>query len=414
MEAADMAMRYKIKFPTFESYQAGSAVEIGDLGVRVRNDKRHFISIEIDPQRVSLGPGAEPKMRILEKEYGAKIVEDFQYDLETHLFMPEMQGPDEPTYPSLDDVVSMIRAKDAWQLRGQNRVVLAVVDTGVNGLMVPAARRIGSWQPIGDEDAWKDYWGHGTMCACIAAGTADLATFDGVAPNIGIISCRTKFYDSELSAIYDFLTELKGKLNVPIVATNSFGVNTGSPTDDSPDSDFIPSLNEAVAAGIIVCFSAGNYHELAGGKPEECNPTSIWLYKCLSNLLTVATCKLDRTMWSYSSRGPGQKFGQPGCSRKPDVTAPTPVNGRVVYGDKVVSMADGWGTSGACPQVAALAVLMLEINPHLTRDELFNIIRSTADPLGLRPECEGSGLINCLKAVKAVRNKTSQGREDAL
>lgn len=402
---ADMAVRYKIKFPTFESYQASSAVEIEGWGLRVRNDKRHFVSIEIDPQRMGLGPGPEPKMKMLEKEYGATIVEDFQYDLESHLFKPEMQGPDDSSYPSVDDVVSMIRAKDAWQLRGRNKVVLAVVDTGINGLMVPPARRIGSWQPLGDEEAWKDYWGHGTMCACIAAGTADLATFEGVAPNIGLISCRTKFYDSELSAIYDYLTELKKKLKVPMVATNSFGVNTGSPPADPLDSDFIPALNEAVAAGIMVCFSGGNYHAFAGGKPEECQPTSIWLYKCLSNLLTVATCKLDRTMWSYSSRGPGQKFGQPGCSRKPDVTAPTPVNGRVVYGDKVVSMADGWGTSGACPQVAALAVLLLEINPNLTRDELFNIIRSTADPLGFMPECEGSGLINCLAAVRAVKDK---------
>ena len=408
-----MAVRYKIKFPSFASYQASNAVEIADWGLRVRHDKRHFLSIEIDPQGVGLRTGAEPRMRMLEKEYGAKVVEDFQYDLETQLFKPEMQGPDDSSYPSVTDVVNMIRAKDAWQLRGQNKVVLAVVDTGINGLMVPPAKRIGSWQPLGDEEAWKDYWGHGTMCACIAAGTADLATFDGVAPNIGLISCRTKFYDSELSAIYDYLTELKGQLKVPMVATNSFGINTGSPPGDQTYSDFIPALNDAVAAGIIVCFSAGNYHELAGGKPEECNPTSIWLFKCLSKVLTVATCKLDKTMWSYSSRGPGQKFGQPGCSRKPDVTAPTPKNGRVVYGDKVVSMPDGWGTSGACPQTAALAVLMLEINPHLTRDELFDIIRSTAEPLGLKPECGGAGLINCLAAVKAAKDKIN-GRKDAL
>jgi serine protease AprX len=117
--------------------------------------------------------------------------------------------------------------------------------------------------------------------------------------------------------------------------------------------------------------------------------------------LTVATSRPDRTMWFYSSRGPGQFDGQPNMGAKPDVTAPTPPDGRVVYGDDIRSLPDGWGTSGACPQVAGLAALVLGNQPA-TPEAVRDAIRATAVPLGHGAACQGAGLINCQAAVDAL------------
>ena len=103
------------------------------------------------------------------------------------------------------------------------------------------------------------------------------------------------------------------------------------------------ALDDAVAAGVVVVFSAGNYHALAGGQPTACSPNSIWLYKSRADILAVGTCRLDKTMWDYSSRGPSQHFGSPNTSAKPDVVAPTPRNGRILYGTGESVLANGWG-----------------------------------------------------------------------
>jgi serine protease AprX len=106
-------------------------------------------------------------------------------------------------------------------------------------------------------------------------------------------------------------------------------------------------------------------------------------------------------MWSYSSRGPGELAGSSGMSEKPDVTAPTPENGAVLYGDSVQVLANGWGTSGAAPQAAGLAALLLSHRPHSSTSDVFDVIRGTAVALGHARECEGSGMIDCKAALDA-------------
>lgn len=227
--------------------------------------------------------------------------------------------------------------------------------------------------------------------------------FDGVAPEADLIACKTRFYDSELTAIYDYLiAQIDEDPNLKIVATNSFGRKTGTPPAPAPGSDFPDALEEAIGRGIAVYFSAGNYHQLAGGLPGDCNPTSIWLHKCREDLVTVATCDLGGSMWFYSSRGPGQHHGDPGTNRKPDVTAPTPRNGRIVYGSGVQVLPDGWGTSGACPQVAGLAALLLSADGSLTANQVHDLIRRGGVALGLGADCEGAGRIDCAASLALV------------
>lgn len=399
--------RYKIRFRDPDALRAAQAMESPASDLRVVNQKRQFLGVRVPP--ASRGVTAaersfEAQLRSYEENFGGEIVEDFQYSMETEVFSPENLRAERPQDPSLDEVLAMIRATEAWELSRGAGVTIAVVDSGIDGRRpeFPLSKRIGSWQPVGDQP-WTDYDGHGTMCACIAAGTrSEGGLFDGVAPDAGLIACRTRFFDTELTTIYDDLISQVQTKGLTLIATNSFGFQTGTAPAEPADTDFEDALNDAIAAGIHVFFSAGNYHDLASGDPAQCHPTSIWLHKSRADLMAVATCKLDRSMWFYSSRGPGQRHGAANTNRKPDVTAPTPENGRIVYGDQVMSLANGWGTSGACPQVAGLGALLLARTKSLSGEQVRDAIRATCGSLGHGVDCQGAGLIDCRAAVEAV------------
>jgi subtilisin family serine protease len=167
------------------------------------------------------------------------------------------------------------------------------------------------------------------------------------------------------------------------------------------DSDFVPALEEAIAEGVLVVFSAGNNHE--GHRLEDCSPTTIWSYKCRSDVLTVGACDLDGQMIPFSSRGPGERFGASGTSRKPDVVAPGPRNCRVPYGAHDTVLPRGWGTSGAAPQAAGLAASLLTMDPGLRGEQVWDVVRESARPHGLGPNCEGAGQIDCRRAIGRLK-----------
>ncbi|HYI12874.1 MAG TPA: S8 family serine peptidase [Thermoanaerobaculia bacterium] len=395
--------RLKIRFPSKDAFWAAQAAETAGLATAVMNPERRVISVDA-PEQALAQEGFGNSLNLLREKYGAEIVPDFRFDMEEpDIFDPENFGADFPDSPSLDNVLELTGAIDAWKESRGSGISIAIVDTGINGSRaeIPPSRRSAyGWAPEG-ESAWTDYKGHGTMCATIAAGSrADGGEFDGVAPEATVMACRTYFYDTELTAIYQLLRDraLAGEI---IVASNSFGMKTGS-APPPPDIDFLDAMREAIEAGVFVVFSAGNYHELAGGAPDACGPTSIWGYKCREDVLAVGTCRLDQTMWEYSSRGPGQFAGTAGHQPKPDVTAPTPQDGRILYGDTVVTMPLGWGTSGACPQVAGLAALLRSKKPGSSRLHLQNTIRNTALAMDVAYECSGRGLINCRDAIAMI------------
>lgn len=150
---------------------------------------------------------------------------------------------------------------------------------------------------------------------------------------------------------------------------------------------------------IVVVFAAGNNHfdTLCNHDPTACSPDTIWAINSIDEVLTVGTVNADNRNdqgpHANSSRGPGQWSQE---RPKPDVVAPT--YGEVVWGNGYQIM-EWWATSGACPQVAGLAALILSVNPGLSPARTGQIIRYAATPLNAPPECVGAGLIDCEAAV---------------
>jgi len=118
----------------------------------------------------------------------------------------------------------------------------------------------------------------------------------------------------------------------------------------------------------------------------------------------------------FSSRGDttiyfdavGDRLATPEVRQKPDVVAPDNVN-TTFFGEDIPEDADEHpnfiGTSAAAPHVAGAAALILDANPHLTADELRDVLTTTAIDLGAAgyDPIFGHGLVDVEQAVAAAR-----------
>lgn len=313
--------------------------------------------------------------------------------------------PAAPALPlSLTDVVAQVRAPQAWAHSRGAGVTIAVVDTGIAGVMpdFPQGKRSPHSVSFAFTDPWTDTVGHGSMCASAAAGTDAVGgRYNGIAPDATILAARTTLFSTDIYKIYDSLIDrFEAGDTGPLVISNSYGLYTCTAPSGLPaDHPYLGIVREAVTRGITVVFAAGNNHAdvLCNHPPAASQPNTIWGVNSIDEVLTVGTVnqnlRNDVGVHANSSRGPGQWAN---ARVKPDVVAPT--YGEIVWGDAYRVM-DWWGTSGACPQVAGLAALLLSANPTLTPADVTNLIMSTAQPLGQSATCVGAGVIDCEAAV---------------
>lgn len=344
------------------------------------------------------------------RDRGAEVTESRRYD-------PLLAPLDRvfrplPSHPhSMADVMKHINAPAAWAKARGKGVHIAIIDTGICGRLneFPTAKRSKfQWVRKGG-DAWTDPRRHGSMTAAVAAATtAGGGRYDGVAPDATVISCKAPSFDeTDLFRIYDFLLSLvkTGKIG-RLVTNNSYGAYTCRPV--TPARQLAAIIRQAVAEGIVTVFAAGNNHvSMCRGVATDCTPNTIWGLNSFDEVLSVGTVNQQDRMsdaplvpnaFSHrdSSRGPGEHAV---ATSKPDCVAPT--YGEVVWGCGYQAM-EWWGTSGAAPQVAGLAALILELKPSLSATEVYDVIRNSCVDIGLGATCAGRGRIDCAAALQGL------------
>jgi serine protease AprX len=369
----------------------------------------HLLIADLGPEEVASA-----------RESGAEVFEDVRFEEVVQDPLLRGRGPSWPYWePQADtlapaaiqvtqaDVMNHIRAPEAWEISRGAGVTIAIVDTGIAGGRpeFPPQKRSARSVSFAFAEPWQDIKGHGSMCASAAAATtAAGGRFNGVAPDAELLSARTTLFSTDLYKLYDqLIDDREHGLLGPLVISNSYGLYRCDPPPGLPeDHPYLGLVREAVANGIVVVFAAGNNHAdvLCNHDPDASTPNSIWAVNSVDEVLTVGTVNADNSnqvgAHANSSRGPGQWAVQ---RPKPDVVAPT--YGEIVWGNGYRVM-EWWGTSGACPQVAGLAALILSVNPPLQPAQVGDIIRSTARPLPAAQECVGAGLIDCRAAVDAA------------
>ncbi|TVQ79032.1 MAG: hypothetical protein EA369_05535 [Bradymonadales bacterium] len=299
-------------------------------------------------------------------------------------------------------------------------VLVGVLDTGIDLEHPNLKGRVVAHRDFTNENDIKDGNGHGTHVAGTIAGNDHGGTAIGVAPDSELIIA--KIFDSrgrtQLSSILNAMQWMlsardPARPDQPVhVASNSWGAAI----------PFILGFADSVRSwrrfGIFPNFAAGN----SGSRPLSVGAPASYSFS-----FAVGAVDENMNITSFSSRGPSVWLPRwdmedprwfqgwwPQLLKKPEVSAP---------GLNVLSAIPNGelrrysGTSMATPHVAGVLALILEANPHLTIEELEEILNETAQSRGAegKNNTYGHGVVQADVAVERaleVLGGKSPGFED--
>jgi serine protease AprX len=272
-------------------------------------------------------------------------------------------------------------------------LTIAVIDSGIDPRHPDCADgKIIAWKDfVNGAAAPYDDNGHGTHCASIAAGRL-VNGVSGVAPGASLISLKVLNAQgsgslSTIASAVDWCIQNKSQFGIEVVS-----MSLGSATSSDGTDVLSRTVNQAVAAGLVVCVAAGNagpnpYTVGAPGAAERCIT--------LGNMLD--TGKGGFVINASSSRGPTADG-----RIKPDLCAPgTQILAAKANTNGYVRMT---GTSMACPFAAGVAALMLQADPSLAPDDVKRILKETAVHFGSPGENHefGAGRLDGYAALAAA------------
>jgi len=280
----------------------------------------------------------------------------------------------DPMY-SQQDYLFQLSVDKAWGLLKDytNEVDVVVIDSGVNpghedmGENVKGGYNAVSVSNINTEDGS----GHGTSVAGVIAAIANNGKgIAGIGGNAKIIPIRVedskgKIYQFNIARALVYAADRRYR-----VANLSLGSFYSSVALEK-------AVNYAAVFKVILVAAAGNE-----GTDKKSYPAAY------NKVLSISAInQLDMLTW-FSNRGDWIDFCAPG-----DRVLSTSANG----GYKKVS-----GTSFSSPICAGVVALLLRVNPNLTYDQVYDILKRSSYDLGLEgyDRFYGWGRIDAHKAVQ--------------
>ncbi|WP_370948058.1 type VII secretion-associated serine protease mycosin [Amycolatopsis sp. cg5] len=266
-----------------------------------------------------------------------------------------------------------------WPLTRGEGVVVAVVDTGVDGSIPQLAggkvqRGVDLTSP-GNGPADSDCFGHGTFLAGIIAASASPDTgFAGVAPGVTIlpIRCATS---GEAGA----LTPGGMAKGIRQAVDSGANVINISASTTLQDGDLAAAVRYAVERDVVVVASAAN-----GAKDGD----PVTYPASYPGVIAVGAVDVNGQRADFSQTGPYLSLMAPGV----DV---------ISVGPKGAGHWQGSGTSYAAPFVTAAAALVRAYRPSLTAAQIKHRLEVTANhpPVAMPHPAVGWGTVNLLAAV---------------
>jgi len=338
-----------------------------------------------------------------------------------------------------------IDAPEAWAItEGDNDIIVAVLDEGVtsNHVDLPNTRQLrlpgSNFSGTGsvNDPSPNGNGNHGNACAGIIGATRNNNIgISGVAPKVRIMPIK-------ISGLNGFATPNNIANALTFAVNNGADVISNSWAAGSNNPNHFPVIVNAIQnavttgrnnLGCVMVFAAGNNAHHANGTngfvefPANVNIPGVLSvgatdrydlqanYSPTSSLIDI--CAPSHR--AYPAQISGETFevwtidipGNAGYNPWPSTGVHPPATAEALpsTGTNHLDFTGRFGgTSAACPQVAAVAALMLSVNPNLTQQQVFNFITASADKVGGvsypggKNNQYGYGRLNAFEAVYAA------------
>lgn len=278
--------------------------------------------------------------------------------------------------------IERIGAPKAWQIATEEKVKVAVLDTGLDAGHPDLAANVQGRKNV-KFPGWQagDGSGHGTHVAGTIAAINNKFGVVGVAPQAEIYGVKIfnrmgNGYISDIVAGLDWA--LQNKMQV---VNMSFGTTR-------PSKAMEEAVGKCVQAGMVLVAAAGN----------EGKENSVMYPARYPGVIAVSAVDQQDKLASFSSWGPEVTVAAPGV----DILSTYP-------GGKYRTMS---GTSMACPHTAGVAALIFAQDGRLSGRQVGRIIHRTATRLpNLSPGEQGGGLVNATALAAVARLIEAPGVE---
>ena len=267
-----------------------------------------------------------------------------------------------------------LRLQNAHTLARGNRVLVAVIDSGIDPDHPELQGTIADmFDPAGGDGSPHS---HGTS---IAGAIVAQARLTGVAPRARILAVRA-FDPAAASAEGTTFNILKGLEWATQKGARVINMSFAGPQDPI----LARMLTAAGKRGIVLIAAAGN----AGPKSPPLFPASD------PNVIAVTATDAQDRLFQGSNRGHHVAVAAPGVR----LLLPTP------GGNYDITT----GTSFAAAHVSGIAALILEREPGLSPDSVRRVLLSTARDLGPRGRDKdfGAGLADAYEALRSVGDRS--------
>lgn len=296
-----------------------------------------------------------------------------------------------------------VDAPEAWAITtGSTSVTVAVIDDGVEAHEDMATLLTG-YTPAdgGNGTPYASTDGHGQACAGLIGAQHNEIGVRGLAPGVNIFSVNI-FHPSTTNA--DVADAINWAVsNGADVLSNSWGFGSCTYNVSSITAAFQnAATNGRGGLGCIILIASGNDFFDCVSYPAD-----------LTTVTAVGGISGDGERSMFSNYGPTLDIVAPSDDDWVQQGGQWYSTG--THGLRTIDRmgANGWasgssnyydffgGTSGATPQVAAVAALVLSVNGSLTKSEVENILYSTADDYGAAgfDNQYGNGMVNAHQAV---------------